>query len=135
MPANARIIGREQISELRGANKLVPVIQYTVETVPSAIQFQFRRPKGTALSTVSSVAEQLADRFEAVLAGQRVTDLDYFQDTTPGGQLRDMVRVFWRTLDGRAEGHFDEWMPELGPNHTFRRVDEEVAEADEELGL
>lgn len=135
MPANARIIAREQLSELQGANRLVPVIQYTVETLPSHIQFQFRRPKTTDKATVASVAEQLADRFEAVLAGQRVIDLDYFQDTTASGQLRDMVRVFWETLDGRAEGHFDEWMPNLGPAHTFKRVDEEVAEADAELAL
>lgn len=135
MPQNSHIIGVENLTELQGANKLVKVKQYTVETTPSSIIFQFRRPVGTPQSGVASSAEQLADRFEAVLAGPRVTDLDYFQDTTPAGQLRDMVRVFWRTLDGRAEGWFDEWMPNLGPNHTFARVDEAVAEADAELNL
>lgn len=133
--AAVRITGSTETVEVQGS-KVIKIREYhcvavsdlgggvTVETY-----FQFRRPKTVAQSTVKSVAQQFANRIEAVLELPHVTDVVYSQDTSQGGRLQDRMTTFYTSSDGAIEGDVESDLAHFGPNYTGAQVNDELAVA------
>jgi hypothetical protein len=107
--------------------KVVKVRQWHVYSLPSETYFQFRRPATATKATIASVAEQLADRIEAVLHIPEVDDVAYSQDVTPAGQLKDMMTTYYSALGGAIQGSVESDLAHFGPNYTGNQVAEEIA--------
>jgi hypothetical protein len=127
------IQGYTQTQEVRGGNKVVPVREYHVLSLPSETYFQFRRDKAHYSGAKSSAA-QFSDRIEAVLADPRVTDVVYSQDTTPGGKLQDTMTTYYSTPDGTISGSVEQDLAHFGPNVTLPLVGQEIASGGDQLG-
>lgn len=127
------IQGFTQTSEVRGGNKVVPVREYHVLSLPSQTYFQFRRDKAH-YSGAKSSAGQFSDRIEAVLASPLVTDVVYSQDTTPGGKLVDMMTTYYANADGTITGSVEQDLAHFGPNLTIPLVQDEIASGGDQLG-
>lgn len=130
--AGFRIVGSTQTIEVQGT-KIVPIKEYhayAVSTLPDGqteeTYFQFRRPKSVSAGTVHSVAQQLADRIEAVLSSAHVTDVVYSQDTTRGGTLQDRMTTYYASSDGSIEGDVDSDLAHFGPNFTGQQIAAEL---------
>jgi hypothetical protein len=129
------IIGRIQGTEVRGGNTVVTVFSYQCLSHPSGTFFSFRRTKAQVASGPPvSGANQLSDRIEAVLNLDAVTDVYYFQDTTPSGLLRDMMRTYYQSADGRVEGDVESDLAHFGPNYTGAQINDEIAAAEAQIG-
>jgi hypothetical protein len=127
------IQGYTQTSEVRGGNKVVPVREYHVISLPSETYFQFRRDKAH-YSGAKSSAQQFSDRIEAVLANPLVTDVVYSQDTTPGGKLQDTMTTYYANADGTISGSVEQDLAHFGPNVTIPLVQQEIASGGDQLG-
>ena len=128
-----QIQGYTQTQEVQGGNKVVPVREYHVLSLPSETYFQFRRDKAH-YSGAKSSAQQFSDRIEAVLADPRVTDVVYSQDTTPGGKLQDTMTTYYATPDGTISGSVEQDLAHFGPNVTLPLVAGEIASGGDQLG-
>lgn len=129
------IIGRTQGSEVQGGNKVVTVFTFEVISYPSGTYFQFRRPKAKASpANAKNVAGQFSNRIEAVIAGANVADVQYFQDTTQGGLLQDMMRTYYSADDGTIQGSVEQKLADFGPGKTLALVNAEVASGGDFLG-
>jgi hypothetical protein len=131
MPAT--IQGYTQTSEVQGGNKVVPVREYHVLSDPSGTYFQFRRDKAH-YKYAKTVAAQLSDRIEAVLANPNVTDVVYSQNTTPGGKLVDWMTTYYATPDGTISGFVESDLAHFGPNYTGAQIADEIASGGDQLG-
>jgi hypothetical protein len=120
-------------SEVRGGNKVVPVREYHVISLPSETYFQFRRDK-SKWGNAKAVAQQFADRIEAVLGNPFVTDVVYSQDTTDGGKLQDTMTTYYRTPDGTISGSVEQDLAHFGPNVTPGLISAEIASGGDQLG-
>lgn len=130
-----RIEGYTQTKEIMGGNKLVPVREYQVVALPSETYFQFRRhPPQPGYTDPKPAAKQLSDRIEAVLADPRVVDVAYFQDTSAGGKLIDMMRTFYMTPDGTISGSVESDLAHFGPGLTLAQVSDEIAAGGDLVG-
>lgn len=126
------ILSYTQTSEVQGT-KVVPVREYHVLALPSETYFQFRRDK-PRWGFAKSVAGQLADRIEAVLASPVVTDVVYSQDTRPGGKLVDMMTTYYSTADGTISGSVESDLAHFGPGYTLGQVNDEIAAGGDQIG-
>lgn len=130
-----RIEGFTQTQEVRGGNRLVKVREYHVMSLPSETYFQFRRDQPRwAASNIRSVAQQLSDRIEAVLALPNVVDVVYSQDTTAGGSLQDRMTTYYQTADGAISGSVEQSLASFGPNNTAALVNAEIAAGGDSIG-
>lgn len=120
-------------SEVRGGNKVVPVREYHVLSLPSETYFQFRRDKAH-YQYAKTVAQQLADRIEAVLNNSLVTDVVYSQDTTAGGKLQDTMTTYYSNADGSITGSVEQDLAHFGPNVTIGLIKAEIAAGGDQLG-
>jgi hypothetical protein len=126
--ADFQIMGFTQTEEVRGSNKVVKVREFHCRSLPSNTYFEFRRTPDQSCYTQPKIcAQQFADRIEAVLGLPDVTDVDYFQDTTDAGRLRDMMRTFYMTANGAISGFVESDLAHFGPNFTGNQVEDEIA--------
>jgi len=129
------ILGRAQGSEVQGGNTVVTVFTYNVISNPSGTYFQFRRPLAkSSPANIKNVAKQFSDRIEAVAKDSRITDVQYFQDTTQGGLLRDMMRTYYSAADGTIMGSVESDLAHFGPGFTLNQVQNEIAAGGDYLG-
>jgi hypothetical protein len=128
------IQGYTQTSEVQGGTKIVKIREYHVYSLPSNTYFQFRRPLTTTAANIKSVAQQLSDRIEAVLALPDVIDVAYSQDVTASGQLVDMMTTYYATPDGMISGSVQSDLAHFGPNYTGNQVQAEIAAGGDYLG-
>lgn len=122
-----RIEGYTSTNEVQGGTKVVKVRQWHVYSEPSETYFQFRRPATADKATINSVADQLSDRIEEVLALPDVTDVVYSQDVTPGGQLVDWMTTYYTARGGNISGSVGSDLAHFGPNYTGKQVADEIA--------
>lgn len=130
-----RVDGYDIVNEYQGGNRVVPVREFHVVSLPSETYFQFRRGKrdGTWISP-KATAQQLSDRIEAVLALPNVVDVLYSQDVTAGGKLQDRMTTFYRTVDGTISGSVESSLAEFGPNFTGNQIATEIAAGGDAIG-
>lgn len=132
--ATYEIIGVTQTEEVKGS-KVMKVKEFHVVANPSETYFEFRRNiSQPGYTNPKPAAQQFADRIEAVLGLANVVDVDYFQDTTAAGQLRDMMRTFYATPDGKIQGSVEQWLGDFGPGKTAALVNAEIAAGGDNLG-
>lgn len=129
-----RITGSTQTVEVQGGTKLVTIKEYHVVSEPSETYFQFRRPKTVPQNTVKSVAKQLSDRIEAVIAKPVVTDVVYSQDTTQGGRLQDRMTTYYYDAASDISGDVESSLAEFGPTFTMAQINKELDAAKGYLG-
>lgn len=139
MASNYKILGSSNGTELQGGNTVVPVQDFAVQTKPSGIYFEFRRPvsqlqkldaAGRA-ELINSVAEQLAARIEEVMAEPAVTFMTYSQPTNAAGNLLDVMTVYVQSDSGDSQGTVTIPLANIGPgDYTTSRVKAEVAALD-----
>lgn len=133
--ASFDVIGNTTTEEVRGGNKVVKVREFHVLSLPSETYFEFRRDSTTpGFTNPKPSAQQFADRIEGVLALPNVVDVDYFQDTTAAGQLRDMMRTFYSTPNGAVQGSVEQKLADFGPGKTAALVNAEIAAGGDMLG-
>ncbi len=131
--AGFRIEGYTQTQEVQGGNKLVPVREYHVIATPSETYFQFRRDK-PRWQFAKTVAQQLADRIEAVLALPNVTDVVYSQNVSDGGRLLDWMTTYYSAADGAINGSVESDLAHFGPGNTGAQIEAEIAAGGDQLG-
>lgn len=131
--AGFRITGSTETVQVQGS-KVVKVKEYhclAESSLPDGgvaeTYFQFRRPKAIPQSTIRSVAQQFADRIEAVLNLPAVTDVVYSQDTSQGGRLQDRMTTYYATADGAIQGDVESDLAHFGPNYTGAQIADELA--------
>jgi hypothetical protein len=130
-----QILGRVQTQEVRGGNKLVKVREFQVMSLPSETYFQFRRDATQpCYAAPKPCAAQFADRIEAVMGDDRVTDVVYSQDTSAGGRLQDMMTTYYSTPDGAVSGSVEQRLANFGPSATLALVAQEIAAGGDQLG-
>lgn len=129
------ILGRAQGTEVQGNNTVVTVFTYNVISRPSETYFQFRRPLAkSSPANIKNVAGQFSGRIENVAKDSRVTDIQYFQDTTQGGLLRDMMRTYYANADGTVQGSVESPLANFGPTFTLAQISSEIAAGGDYLG-
>lgn len=132
--ATFSIIGVTQTEEAKGS-KVLKVKEYHVIAYPSETYFEFRRNASQpGYTNPKPAAQQFADRIEGVLGIPNVSDVDYFQDTTQSGQLRDMMRTFYSAQNGAIQGFVEQWLGDFGPGKTAALVNAEIAAGGDDLG-
>lgn len=144
MADNYTVLGSFNTSELQGGNSIVPVQEFQIQTKPSNVYFQFRRPTSqlAALDAadrkalIASVADQLATRIEEVVALPNVELLAYSQPTNQAGQLVDTITVYVQSDSGNSEGTVNIPMADIGPGTvTTTAINAEVAALNDAEGL
>lgn len=119
MPANYTILDVRRTTELQGGSRSVAVNEYSVQTIPSNVFFQFRRTLDKiSPANIASVADQLATRIEEVMASPNVTAISYSQDVNQAGELLDNMYVYYASADLTAQGHIVTSLAAIGPNAT-----------------
>lgn len=133
--AGVRITGSTETVQVSGS-KVQKVKEYhcvAVVGLPDGasdeVYFQFRRPKAIPASTIQSVAQQFADRIEAVRNLANVTDVVYSQDTSQGGRLQDRMTTYYSSADGSIQGDVESDLAHFGPSYTGAQVADELAAA------
>jgi hypothetical protein len=130
-----RIDGWTQTEEVQGGNRIVPVREFHVYSLPSETYFQFRRgKKGTAWIDPKATATQLAERIEKVLALPHVIDVVYSQNISAGGRLLDWMTTYYATEDGSISGSVESEMAKFGPTFTGKQVAKEIADGGDLIG-
>jgi hypothetical protein len=130
-----RIEGFDGITEYRGGNRVEPVREYHVVSLPSETYFQFRRGKrGGSWIDPKATAKALSDRIEAVHGIATVADILYSQDVTAGGKLQDRMTTFYRTADGSISGSVESSLAEFGPGFTGNQIAAEIASGGDVIG-
>lgn len=126
--AGFKVISITQVKEHQGGNKVVNVREFGVLSLPSETFFQFRRGKrGNAWIAPGASAQQFADRIEAVLEIDTVTDVVYSQDISQGGKLIDWMTTYYKTEDGSISGDVESSLAQFGPNFTGAQIAAEIA--------
>lgn len=136
MASNYTILGSSNGTELQGGNTVVPVQDFAVQTKPSGIYFEFRRPVAQLQKLdlagrkelINEVADQLATRIEDVMDEPAVTWITYSQPTNAAGQLLDVMTVYVQSDSGDSQGTITVPLANIGPGaYTTSRVNAEVA--------
>lgn len=136
MAKNYTILGSANSTEQQGAGAVVPVQEFSVQTKPSSIYFQFRRPvsqlqklgDSERAALIAAVADQLATRIEAVAAEPSVLTLAYSQPANAAGQLLDVMTIYVQSDSGNSQGTVTVPLANLGPGeYTSSRITAEVA--------
>lgn len=136
MASNFTVLGSSNGTELQGGNTVVPVQDFAVQTKPSGIYFEFRRPVSQLqkldaagrVALINDVAGQLATRIEEVMSEPAVTWMTYSQPTNAAGQLLDVLTVYVQSDSGNSQGTITIPLADIGPGkYTTSRVNAEVA--------
>lgn len=144
MAANYTILGSSATTELQGGNTIVPVQEFAVQTKPSGVYFQFRRPTAQLAKLdqearnelIASVADQLATRIEEVMAEDAVLAITYSQPTNAAGQLLDTMTIYVQSDTGNSQGIVTVPLANIGPGpYTSSRIHAEVSALDAAEGL
>lgn len=135
MAANYTITNVRRTTELQGGSHSVAVNEYSVNTIPSNVFFQFRRTLDkTSQANIASVADQLATRIEEVMASPNVTAISYSQDVNQAGELLDNMYVYYMNADQTVSGHIVTSLAAIGPNATPPLVAAAIAAQVAQLG-
>lgn len=135
MAASYTVNGSWNTTELKGGNVVTPVQEFGIITKPSGIYFQFRRPvsqlsklpTAARSALIADVADQLADRIEAVMKNDNVLDIAYSQPTNAAGQLLDCMTIYVQSDSGNSQGTVVVPLANLGPGaFTSSRIASEV---------
>jgi hypothetical protein len=130
-----RIDGWTQTEEVQGGNRIVPVREYHVYSLPSETYFQFRRgKKGAAWIDPKASAAQFSERIEKVLGIPTVTDVVYSQNISAGGRLLDWMTTYYATADGAVSGSVESDLAHFGPTFTGKQVAAEIADGGDLIG-
>lgn len=136
MAANYTYLNQWPSSALIGGNNVVATVEFAYQTAPDGVYFQFRRPQtqlqkldaGGRAALANDIAGQLATRIEAVFNLPNVTDISYSQDTTPAGQITDLMTIYVESDSGDGAGNVSVPLANIGPGtYTTSRINAEVA--------
>lgn len=135
MATDYTILGSSNSTEQQGSGAVVAVQEFAVQTKPSGIYFEFRRPKSQLaalsdddrLALIASVADQLATRIEAVAAEPNVLTLAYSQPANAAGQLLDEMTIYVASDSGNSQGTVQVSLADIGPGEvTSKAIKAEV---------
>ena len=108
MAASYRIVTQYETVEFLGGTQTRPVIAVGVRTAVHEVYFEFRLPKGDYNSAnVQNNANGYTIIYELLFEIPGVTDAEWSQEPSQGGQLEDHVTVYFETPSGESSASID----------------------------
>jgi hypothetical protein len=91
----ARLAGYTTTTAVLGGSRVMKVRQWQCYSEPSDTYFEIRARQATTRAQVQTLADGVSDTIEQLLAAPDITDINWAQDVTQGGQLIGVFTVYW----------------------------------------